>query len=153
MYPHTTKTHLNFLAPDNLKGADMLMYEIFRSLGLKVSFRPVVKKLLYYDEIGDARPVIGPDLEWTEWGCIEEYEETYDWWTGKVTDSAEYDETKPRPEYMSFDAMHWLNDTGHEEMQISWIAVSSMAHPLPLNSQTQESADTHLCSTGINPTL
>ncbi|KAK3898055.1 hypothetical protein C8A05DRAFT_38375, partial [Staphylotrichum tortipilum] len=34
VYTHTTNTRLNFLAQDNLKGADMLMYEIFRSLGL-----------------------------------------------------------------------------------------------------------------------
>ncbi|KUI61223.1 hypothetical protein VP1G_08397 [Cytospora mali] len=41
IYPHTSTTKLHFITPDNLKGADMAIYSIFCSLGLKVSFRPV----------------------------------------------------------------------------------------------------------------
>jgi hypothetical protein len=144
-YPHTSRTKLNFLAPDNLKGADMLMYEIFRSLGLKVSFRPVVTDLHYSDEGGDARPVVGLELPWAMWGFLDdsELQETYDEWTGKVpgaymkrhrwywtrdrtrTRQPEPEpEPTPLPEYVRFEDIHWLNDLGHREPQISWTAVS-----------------------------
>ncbi|SPQ20420.1 395e13ec-bd05-4163-82fc-4c0ce8aa25bc [Thermothielavioides terrestris] len=142
-YPHTSRTKLNFLAPDNLKGADMLMYEIFRSLGLKVSFRPVVTDLHYSDEGGDARPVVGLELPWAMWGFLDdsELQETYDEWTGKVpgaymkrhrwywtrdrtrTRQPEPEpEPTPLPEYVRFEDIHWLNDLGHREPQISWTA-------------------------------
>jgi hypothetical protein len=119
VYPHTTKTQLNFLAPDNLKGADMVMYEIFRSLGLKVSFRPAVTDLHYSDNDGDARPVIGLSLGWQDWDfCPDEcIEEEYDGWTGKAYQM---------PDYVRFEDVHWLNDLGHQEPQIFWIAVSGL---------------------------
>lgn len=63
VYPHTSNTKRNFLAPDNLKGADILMYEIFRSLGLKISFRSAVTDPHYYDSNGEARLVIGLKLD------------------------------------------------------------------------------------------
>ncbi|AEO61173.1 hypothetical protein MYCTH_2311077 [Thermothelomyces thermophilus ATCC 42464] len=137
VYPHTSKTNLNFLAPDNLKGADMLMYEIFRSLGLKVSFRPVVTDLRYYDpETGeDAAPVVGLKLEWTTWRFPRDnVEEEYDKWTGKVysnrrryywrSDSESESEPEPtrEPGYIRFEDVHWLNNFGHKEPQISWVA-------------------------------
>jgi len=49
VYPHTTKTPINFTAPDNLKGADMLMFEMFSSMGLRVRFRPAVLDPQYRD--------------------------------------------------------------------------------------------------------
>ncbi len=49
VYPHTTKTPINFTAPDNLKGADMLMFEMFSSMGLHVRFRPAVLNPQYRD--------------------------------------------------------------------------------------------------------
>ncbi|KAK3896757.1 hypothetical protein C8A05DRAFT_20335 [Staphylotrichum tortipilum] len=139
IYPHTSKTKLNFLAPDNLKGADMMMYEIFRSLGLKVSFRPSVTELHYCNGGGDARPVVGLKLDWADWGSIPDdwIQEEYDKWTGKAP--KEYtrcrhwywnsdrqpeleEEPIPVPEYVRFEDVHWLNDLGHKEPQISWVA-------------------------------
>ncbi len=113
----------------------MLMYEIFRALNLNIMFRPVVKKLLYYDDNDEeARPVVGQHLEWEQWyGYIEEYEEAYDGWTGKVPDDPEQDETEPR-KYIPFDDVDWLNDTGHQEKQISWMAVSGQTPPSPASS-------------------
>ncbi|KAL2168770.1 hypothetical protein VTG60DRAFT_6879 [Thermothelomyces hinnuleus] len=121
-------------------GADMLMYEIFRSLGLKVSFRPVVTDLRYYDPAtgDDAAPVVGLELEWTTWRYpADDAEEKYDEWTGKVrpgyinrrryywgsdTDSEREPEPTPVPGYLHFEDVHWLNNIGHKEPQISWIA-------------------------------
>lgn len=147
MYPHTTRTKLNFLAPDNLKGADMLMYEIFRSLGLKVSFRPAVTELHYYDEsYKAARPVVGLRLKLTDWGFTpDEYiQEDYEKWTGKVPkdywkrghwdrDSDQEPEPEPVsvPEYVRFEDVHWLNDLGHQEPQTVWVAVSGPSHHVP----------------------
>lgn len=42
----------------------MLLYEIFRSLGLKVSFCPAVTELHYHNNGGDTRPVVGLKLDW-----------------------------------------------------------------------------------------
>jgi hypothetical protein len=146
VYPHTSKTKLNFLAPDNLKGADMLMYEIFRSLGLKVSFRPAVTELLYSDEHGEARPVVGLKLDWVnDWGfCPDDWiDEEYAKWTGKWPKNYKKDrdwwdykndapkagsppQPTPVPDYVRFEDVHWLNDLGHKEPQISWVAVSGL---------------------------
>ncbi|KAK3343453.1 hypothetical protein B0T25DRAFT_572463 [Lasiosphaeria hispida] len=47
VYSHKTKTPINFTAPDNLKGADMVMFEIFSSMGLHVRFQPAIHNLKY----------------------------------------------------------------------------------------------------------
>jgi hypothetical protein len=74
VYPHTNKSKLNFLVPDNLKGADILMFEIFKSLGLNVRFRPVVSNLrnILGDE-GHPLPLVGLDLEWQVWDMLDDY--------------------------------------------------------------------------------
>lgn len=79
----------------------MLIYEIFRSLGLKVSFRPAVTELHYSDEGGDARPVVGLELDWTNWEYTPDdwIQEAYDKWTGKV----------PK-EYTRYRYMYWKSD-------------------------------------------
>jgi hypothetical protein len=46
VYPHTNSNRLIFRLADNLKGADMLMYEIFKSLGLVTRFRPVARAIV-----------------------------------------------------------------------------------------------------------
>lgn len=48
IYPHTSKSKLHFMAPDNLKGADMAIYSICCSLGLNVTFRPAFEE----DDLG-----------------------------------------------------------------------------------------------------
>jgi hypothetical protein len=120
----------------------MLLYEIFRSLDLKVSFRPAVTELHYSNDYGDARPVVGLKLDWVDWGFTDDdwVQEAYDKWTGKLP--KEYKKIRyggwsrrkqqpelqvepiPVPEYVRFEDVHWLNDLGHQEPQISWIAVS-----------------------------
>ncbi|GAB1316186.1 Fe2OG dioxygenase domain-containing protein [Madurella fahalii] len=114
VYPHTTPSKLNFLAPDNLKGADMLMFEIFKSLGLKVDFRPVVNDGNFESDNGDkACPIIGRRLQFAMWGAImdeEAFEAECDHWDGR-----------PSPSFIDFRDVHWLNDFTHEEPQLSWI--------------------------------
>lgn len=142
MYPHSNHSKLNFLAPDNLKGADMLMYEIFRSLGLRVSFRPVAKKIAYTNyEDEEVLPLVGLDLKSKTWNRIDaEYmEETLDRWVGRGNPPKEdyyaqqYDsessEDEEEPEfkpYIDFMTVHWLNDFGHREPQLTYIAVSAL---------------------------
>jgi hypothetical protein len=138
VYPHTNRTKLNFLAPDNLKGADMVMFETFRSLGLKVSFRPAATDLHYFDDEGYAQPIVGLKLDWVEWGnCSDEnLEGMYGGWTGEwpgyFDNSSRRVNKQPVPDYVRFADVHWLNDFGHKEPQISWIAVSGLtASQLP----------------------
>ncbi|KAH6618222.1 hypothetical protein B0J18DRAFT_436860 [Chaetomium sp. MPI-SDFR-AT-0129] len=131
-YPHTAETTLNFLAPDNLKGADMLMYEIFLSLGLKVHFRPVAHDLHVSDNEGAKPPVVGLDLKRHLWEGQTDDEylmDHYNRWTGRFPSDFEQNywgkqkpEPDPVPEYVPFDKVHWLNDFGHMEPSISWIA-------------------------------
>ncbi|KAL2157888.1 hypothetical protein VTH06DRAFT_4941 [Thermothelomyces fergusii] len=122
VYPHTSETKLNFLAPDNLKGADMLMYEIFRSLGLKVTVRPVVVDFDNDDsnsEDSDTGPaVVGQKLPWEDWvGMIEDpIMDAYREWAGKGG-----------PGYVSFKRVHWLNNFGHQEPQLIWVAYGNEA--------------------------
>ncbi|KAK3357906.1 hypothetical protein B0T25DRAFT_451645 [Lasiosphaeria hispida] len=132
VYPHTTSSPLNFVAPDNLKGADMLMYEIFSSMGLEVLFRPVVSNLQYTGyptedwEDREPPPLIGQHLQQTSWDMrIEnEHGEMYDGWSGKDAEgwTRQDQGSGPRPGFIDFGQVHWLNDFGHEEPQISWIA-------------------------------
>lgn len=135
----------------------MLVYEIFRSLGLKVSFRPAVTELHYYSENGDARPVVGLKLDWVDWDFTPDdwIEDEYDKWTGKLPkdytrpwrwswNSNQQPEPEPKPipvpEYVRFEDVHWLNDLGHKEPQISWVAVSGQSPPLQ-SEGNQESTD------------
>lgn len=93
-------SQFNFLAPDNLKGAGMLMYEIFSSLGLKVNFRPVAKDLGYTSyEWGKPLPVIGAGLESQVWDKLEDYHEaSCSEWAGRPNS----------PSYIDFSVVHWL---------------------------------------------
>ena len=91
------------MAPDNLKGADMLMYEIFSSLGLKVNFRPVARDLGYTsNEWGEPLPVIGAGLESQVWDKLEDYHEaSYSEWAGRPNS----------PSYIDFSAVHWYDNS------------------------------------------
>jgi hypothetical protein len=135
VYPHTNRSKLNFLVPDNLKGADMLMYEIFRSLGLRVRFRPVARDVGYTSyKLGDPLPIVGLSLKWKTWNrCDDEYlEETFDEWAGRKEGGKTHHwwaDEKQDPEedegrYIDFLDVHWLNDWGHQEPQLTWIGVS-----------------------------
>ncbi|KAK0711838.1 hypothetical protein B0H67DRAFT_586399 [Lasiosphaeris hirsuta] len=154
VYPHTTKSPLNFVAPDNLKGADMLVYEIFSSLGLEIHFRPVVSDPQYtqyvevdseeLDESGkpvktnweerEPPPLIGEYLGLTLWhGEIESQQtEMYATWSGEDPQQWTRQDKGdgPRPGFIDFGQVHWLNDFGHEEPQISWIAYGNQAEGL-----------------------
>ncbi|KAK4153843.1 hypothetical protein C8A00DRAFT_43291 [Chaetomidium leptoderma] len=123
VYPHSNTSKLNFMVPDNLKGADMLMYEIFKSLGLKVRFRPVVSKLGFRDyQDGDALPIVGLSLKGETWDMVDEYyEQAFDEWAGRT------EGPKTDPRYVDFLDVHWLNDWGHQEPQITYIAYGNQA--------------------------
>ena len=135
VYPHTTHSKLNFLAPDNLKGADMLLYEIFKSLGLEVSFRPVARNIYENYSQGDPLPLIGLSLGLEKWDMVDdEYlEQTFDEWAGRADPPGDSDGAndgqKWSESYVDFLAVHWLNDFGHNEPQINWIAVSVLGDP------------------------
>ncbi|KAL2022244.1 hypothetical protein VTK56DRAFT_5854 [Thermocarpiscus australiensis] len=144
VYPHTNTSKLNFLVPDNLKGADMLMYEIFTSLGLTVRFRPVARDLDYtWYEKGESLPLIGLSLKRQTWDMIgntyPDLEERFDRWAGRgetrrgrspwerKRDRDEGDENEESEPYIDFLNVHWLNDWGHEEPQVTWIAYGNEA--------------------------
>lgn len=167
MYPHTAKTPINFTAPDNLKGADMLMFEMFSSMALHIRFRPAVLDPQYSDyssyldtkknrtayRHSPAKPIIGKDLNYKfelglEFDPFRHLETggMYSEWAGKAvaTEYATFDTDQEAPEmpaeqpgeaashtekqglseYISFSDIHWLNEAGHMEPQLSWIAVS-----------------------------
>jgi hypothetical protein len=139
VYPHTNKSKLNFLLPDNLKGADMFMYETFTSLGLRVRFRPVMSDLGYnwdgpnWDGEGKVLPIVGLSLGWKKWEmCDEHVEESFDEWAGRNEEPKpdrwwvreEEDEEEKEGLYVDFLGVHWLNDWGHQEPQVTWISVS-----------------------------
>ena len=149
VYPHTTKNKLNFLAPDNLKGADMLIYEIFRSMGLKVAFRPTVNDLKYSWYAGEEReeqvfpwPVVGRSLGFQIWKheLEDNHVECFDEFTGKSLSGRPVDASRgmwrkfQSQHYIDFAAVHWLNDFGHEEPQVSFVAVSILFSSLPFSS-------------------
>ena len=129
--------------PDNLKGADAFMYDIFRSLGLKVCFRPTARDLHYTKYTSDddgsdssetPAPVVGQKLEWHLWEYqVEDHEDEYKRWTGELPlRSWEMSEIHPfsrepysyRRPFINFEEVHWVNDFGHWEPQINWVAVS-----------------------------
>ncbi|KAK0648706.1 hypothetical protein B0T16DRAFT_408639 [Cercophora newfieldiana] len=149
-YPHTTQTTLTFLPPDNLKGADMLMYEIFRSCGLKVLFRPSIEDPQYsaredrellepWEMRENASPALGRSRKFDMW----EYEvsggisgtEEWDEWTGKEKmEQLSFDGDKPTPyrvsqhsRFINGEQVYWLNKRGHEEPQVSWISYGNQA--------------------------
>ncbi|KAJ4303906.1 hypothetical protein N0V88_001506 [Collariella sp. IMI 366227] len=143
VYPHSNKSPLNLMIPDNLKGADMLMFEIFRSLGLGVRFRPVVHtKDDPYDRwcAGDPLPLVGlklkhetweselegwySDSAWDEWAG--RFERPQNRWDQAEEESDEYYENKS-VNYVDFFKVHWLNDWGHQEEQVHWIAYGNQA--------------------------
>lgn len=142
MYPHTNKSKLNFLLPDNLKGADMFMYEIFASLGLRVRFRPVMSDLgrvwgnPNHGDGSAVLPIVGLSSRWKTWDRIDErFEESFDEWAGRnekpapdrwweTREEEEEDEETTEGRYVDFLGVHWLNDWGHQEPQITWISVS-----------------------------
>jgi hypothetical protein len=131
VYPHTNKSKLNFLVPDNLKDADMLMFEIFKSLGLNVRFRPVVSNLrnILGDE-GHPLPLVGLDLEWQVWDMLDDYAmqefddwagrnekpTTNRWWLSETPEGEEEEEKEGR--YVDFHDVHWLNDWGHRSHRL-----------------------------------
>jgi hypothetical protein len=122
------------MVPDNLKGADMLMYEIFSSLGLRVRFRPVVSDVGYnWHGHGDPLPIVGLSLKWKKWDMCDEYiEQEYDEWAGRNEGpkmdrwwlDEEEDSEAEEGRYIDFLDVHWLNDWGHQEPQVTWISVS-----------------------------
>jgi hypothetical protein len=90
----------------------MLMYEIFKSLGLTVRFRPIVSD---YDG-GEEFPVVGLEPGWEVWPMdVEGPEIVFDNWSGRDGDESRYIDSRD---------VHWLNDWGHQELQLVWISVS-----------------------------
>lgn len=159
VYPYSTHTKLNFLAPDNLKGADMLMYEIFKQLGLRVHFRPTIEDPGYCScAEGDALPIIGRSLESQTWdGADDSYlEEVHDQWAGRDNSDAQDADTP----YIDFLWVHWLNDFNrHKEPQITRIVVSARVPPLHASNFIARHAEATLnpgltrrrSSTGTSP--
>lgn len=137
-YPHTATTKLIFMAPDNLKGADMAMYSIFRSLGLSVSFRPAFDEMIYpgEDHLHESDPedageamVLGRD------GALKRevnFEEKFDEWIGRKESHwaqgrrRQWQEPimKRIPSYVGYNDVHWVNKPGYKEVQLSYLAVS-----------------------------
>jgi hypothetical protein len=97
----------------------MLMYEIFKSLGLTVGFRHVVSDR---GEGSDRElPVVGLGPEWEVWSMeIEASFIVFDSWSGRDGHGRHEDEGQ----YIDFLDVHWLNDWGHQEPQLTWISVS-----------------------------
>lgn len=153
IYPHTTSTKLHFMAPDNLKGADMAMYSIFGSLGLKVSFRPAMERDDmghepsdsdtesdgYGGHVGTEEVVLGADgkLRFEGWyGGEDGTHDEMDVWVGK---RAEDPQVQPRggysdepvlhrvPSYLRYKDVHWINHIGHKEIQAAYLAVSTFS--------------------------
>ncbi|KAK7729647.1 hypothetical protein SLS53_009218 [Cytospora paraplurivora] len=150
IYPHTAKTKLHFMVPDNLKGSDMAMFAILCSLGLEVSFRPAFE----HDDLGHEQ--YDSDTEKTEWG----YEGTEEWtlgadgrlkweewyggengnyndfntWIGKhkfkgeeVVNPGDIWQYKRKafervPSYLRYKDVHWVNEFGHKENQVTYLA-------------------------------
>jgi hypothetical protein len=97
----------------------MLMYEIFKSLGLTVRFRHVVSDggIEGYREL----PVVGLGSEWEVWHMeVDGSDIVFDSWSGRDRAGAQEDEGQ----YIDSLDVHWLNDWGHQEPQLTWISVS-----------------------------
>lgn len=154
IYPHTSTTMLHFVVPDNLKGADMAIYSIFCSLGLKVTFRPAVERgdmgHRPYDsdteELGHGyrgykgtEPAsLGADgkLKREEWdGGEDGTGDEFDIWTGKRVEKPRSDndtgysgsyggDLERVPSYLRYKDVHWVNEFGHKEIQATYLAVS-----------------------------
>ena len=100
-----------------------------------------------------ARPVIGKELGFKiEPGLgFEPLEamEMYNEWAGKTEapemrtkqpgEAANQNQKQNLSEYISFSEVHWLNDAGHMEPQLSWIAVSAfrLSPSSPTSAQSQ----------------
>ncbi|ROW00396.1 hypothetical protein VMCG_07319 [Cytospora schulzeri] len=153
IYPHTATTKLHCMVPDNLKGADMAMYSILRSLILKVSFRPAVPEEGmghypydsdteelghgYHGHVGTEPVSLGANgkLKWEEWyGGQAGTGDDFDIWTGKRAkkakngDSTHYSYRKDLervPSYLRYKDVHWLNEFGHKVTQVTYPAVKS----------------------------
>lgn len=105
----------------------MLIHEIFRSLNLKVSFRPTIPDRNY-----EADPVIGRTLELAIWNGQYDYDnelsESYSDFAGEdmrvYTKDRRISTSWESERYIDFKKVHWLNDFGHTEPQISYVAVS-----------------------------
>jgi hypothetical protein len=90
----------------------MLMYEIFKSLGLTVRFRHVVSDCGWAEEF----PVVGLEPVLEVWPMeVEGPELVFDDWSGRDGDERRYIDSQD---------VHWLNDWGHQEPQLVWISVS-----------------------------
>lgn len=152
IYPHTSNTKLQFMAPDNLKGADMAMYSMFCSLGLGVSFRSAVDWSSEIDyspynsdteEPGNGsritKPTVlgaGGKLGWVKWYGMEEGPASdCAEWSGKRVRKGDSDyEFERVPSYLRYEDVHWVNDVGHTECQATWLAVSRFFCSSPWNS-------------------
>lgn len=152
IYPHTSTTKIHFMVPDNLKGADMAIHSIFCSLGLRVSFRPAVEAGDMghepfdsdTEDLGDGyragtEPAsLGADgkLNWEEWfGGEEGTGDDFDMWTGKRVEKPKSDDDtgyrygyrrdlERVPSYLRYKDVHWVNEFGHKETQVTYLAVS-----------------------------
>lgn len=126
----------------------MLMYEIFRSFGLRVIFRPSTEDQDYKfredrEELEEwerehhrGPPIaLGLSRKFQMWK--HETEDGHEWneWTGKKRETelgrefgqerqAAVKRVLQHSGYVDGSAVHWLNRPGHEEPQVSWLYVS-----------------------------
>lgn len=141
-YPHTTNVPGEiFRAPENLVGVDFLMYQIFRSFGLEVQFRPLVRDVEFRGVGGEdegegvldgvegpkMRPVVGAHYSMAMLRSQHldvEGAGKMEWAWGKLLEdwAGEYDGgPEARGEnwgFLDFDEVNWLNEFGHEEPNI-----------------------------------
>ncbi|KAK4246809.1 hypothetical protein C7999DRAFT_32780 [Corynascus novoguineensis] len=111
----------------------MLMYEIFPSLDLKISFRPVATELDNYDESGNEQPVVGLKLDWVDWGSPEGFTDQRDGWSGNVPWGT--NRPTPAPEYYrndrSVDARVQCIQYGNEPSTMTIYSCCAMIVEIP----------------------
>lgn len=137
-YPHSNKFAR---LPATLKGADMAVWETFRSLGCALTLRPVIKLPKWYHYGHDdeepcphADPkypssascwVLGSGVRFRESGHLVEggFEEMLDDWTSDPPLGQKH--AAPQAKRLFYTEVSWLNSTGvNKEPQLTYAAVS-----------------------------
>ncbi|KAL2871859.1 uncharacterized protein BJX67DRAFT_376715 [Aspergillus lucknowensis] len=112
-YPHSSEI-ARALLPRGLKGSDLVVYSVFKSLGIEVQVRPVLRESS--DAYGATR--VGESL----W----EYSITH----SQVEDDNLSDMQQVIDEEFPSDYVEdftWISSPGHEEMAFSYVASGNMA--------------------------
>lgn len=115
------------------------MYEVFRSFGLKVSLHPV---LVETDEPPRMARRIRPWECWEQNNPEDDYDaQMEDLWTEKKVHpdlwyGSEGEERRKLKlaamgKYIDYEEVHWLNEFGHMEPQLSYVAVSDEQESKP----------------------